>query len=444
MLKKAMFAAMALTLALTAGCSFLGSDTQPLSAVNKPDVPDAERTTIVFWNENAAADRTEYYRELIDWFEKENPDIHVEYVGLPKKAARLKINTAIATNEMPDVCGLQSAWIAEFCAKGVLLDLDPYFDRCPYKDDMLPGVLQANRDLTEDGGLYQLPDTMGMELLWYRSDWYREQGIDPPRTWDEFFADAAVMNHPEQGRYGFSIRGGDGAGIQLLRAMFAYSGDTSFFASDGHCVIDDPVYVDFVRRYLGLYRKDTATGDITNGYQEMVAAFDFGQAALIQHNIGSYGSHAKNLPSHAYAAAILPRSRKGTIVQEANNVDGYSIFRSSQHKEAAWRFVQFLCSPEVQSWWNERIGQIPVSQSALQDDWVSNRQHIQAAREALDSPDFRLYEPPMYLPDYRRIVDGADAYIEQVMMGKMSVEDFLRTWAGQFEREEQKYRLNLQ
>lgn len=61
MLKKAMLAAMAVALALTAGCSVLDTDTQPLSAVNKPDVPETEQTTIVFWNENAAADRTEYY-----------------------------------------------------------------------------------------------------------------------------------------------------------------------------------------------------------------------------------------------------------------------------------------------------------------------------------------------------------------------------------------------
>ena len=43
------------------------------------------KTTIVFWNENAAADRTAYYQELIQQFEKENPDIQVEYVGLPKE-----------------------------------------------------------------------------------------------------------------------------------------------------------------------------------------------------------------------------------------------------------------------------------------------------------------------------------------------------------------------
>ena len=145
------------------------------------------RTTIVFWNENAAADRTEYYQELIDRFERENPDIKVQYVGLPKKVARLKINTAIATNELPDVCGVQSAWIAEFYNKGVLLNMDPYFEQWDSKDDLLPSVIADNRRLAPDGGLYQLPNTMGLEILWYRSDWFQQQGIDPPADWESFF-----------------------------------------------------------------------------------------------------------------------------------------------------------------------------------------------------------------------------------------------------------------
>lgn len=131
---------------LTAGCDFTGLSEN----VNNPAEPPAAKTTIVFWNENAAADRTAYYQTLIAQFERENPDIHVEYVGLPKKAARLKINTAIATNDLPDVCGMQSAWLAEFCNQDVLLDLDPWFQQWDGREDLLPEVIEGNRRMTED------------------------------------------------------------------------------------------------------------------------------------------------------------------------------------------------------------------------------------------------------------------------------------------------------
>ena len=142
-------------------------------------------------------------------------------MGLPKKAARLKINTAIATNELPDVCGVQSAWIAEFCNKGVLMNLDPWFEQWEGKDDLLSAVVADNRRLAEDGGLYQLPNTMGLEILWYRSDWFEEAGIMPPADWDSFFQDVERLTDTGRGRYGYTIRGGDGAGLQLMRTMFA-------------------------------------------------------------------------------------------------------------------------------------------------------------------------------------------------------------------------------
>ena len=401
--------------------------------------PEQQKTKIVFWNENAAADRTAYYQELIAQFERENPDIDVEYVGLPKKAARLKINTAIATNELPDVCGVQSAWIAEFYDKGVLLDLDDYFASWEGHDDILPSVIEGNRRLAGDGGLYQLPNTMGMEIMWYRPGMFAQAGLQPPETWDEFFAAALQLTDKSQNRYGYTIRGGDGASIQLLRDLFAYSGETQFFDSEGRCVLRQPVYADFLRRYLGLYRRATATSDITNGYQEMVAAFDNGQVAMMQHNMGSYGSHKRSLPADDFAPLLLPLSLRGTIVQEANNVDGYGIFKTTSHPEAAWRFVSFLCSAQVQSWWNEQIGQIPVSRKALQSGWVNTLPHMRMARNALESDRIRFYNPPMYLPEYRQILDSADRSIEQVMMGTETPEQFLADWSSQFENARAEY-----
>ena len=412
---------------------------QRVQQSNNAPEPVAKKTHIVFWDENAASDRTRYYKVLIQRFEEANPDIEVEYVGLPKKAARLKINTAITTNELPDVCGVQSAWIAEFCSKGVLLQMDPFFAEWEEKDELMPQVIQANRSLAPDGGLYQLPNTMGLEILWYRQDWYREAGLQPPQTWEDFFAAVERMTDKEHGRYGFTLRGGDGAGIQLVRMMFAYSGYTDFFAPDGHCRLRETQHAEFLKRYLGLYRRYTPTSDITNGYQEMIAAFDTGQAALVQHNIGSYSSHRRFLQPEQYAPLMLPRSLQGTILQEANNVDGYGIFKTTQHPEAAWRFVSFLCGAESQSFWNRSIGQLPTNQRSQQESWMDGLPHMRLAREELTSQQLRFYEPPMYLPEYRTILDSGDAGIEQVMMGKQSVEDFLDAWAGAFERARDKY-----
>jgi multiple sugar transport system substrate-binding protein len=421
-------------LVLLAGCG-------PKNMTNGQSKP-AEKVNIVFWDENAGSDRTPYYKVLIKKFEEQNPMIHVEYVGIPKKSAKLKINTAIATNELPDVCGVQSSWIADFVDRDVLLDIDPFFDQWSEKDKIMPSIIQFNRDMVEDKQLYQLPNTMSMEILWYRPDWFRESNVKVPENWDDFFSAVQKMTDKGRNRYGFTIRGGDGAAIQLPRMMFAYSGFTDFFDKNGKCRLNDPKHVEFVRKYLALYKKYTPISDVTNGYQEMIAAFDTGTVAMVQHNIGSYSSHKKFMRSEQYAPLTLPRTADGTMIQEAGNVDGYSIFKTTRHPEQAWKFVSFLCSKDSQSYWNQSIGQIPTNLDSLKEPWAQELPHMQLALQVLSNPKLKFYQPPMYLPEYRSILDLGDPGIQAVLTGKKSVEEFLNEWAVAFEKAKQKYDKN--
>ena len=429
---KALLSACVLSsLVLLSGCGQKDVATQPKTG---------EKVNIVFWDENAGPDRTPYYEVLIKKFEAQNPNIHVEYVGLPKKSAKQKIDTAIAANDLPDVSGIQTSWIADFTARKVLLDLDPMFDKWSEKEKISPSIIQSNRDMVLDKKLYQIPNTMNMEILWYRPDWFKEAGVKVPENWDEFFDAVEKMTDKEKNRYGFTIRGGDGAAIQLPRMMFAYSGYTDFFDANGKCRINDPKHVEFVKKYLALYKTFTPKSDVTNGYKEMVAAFDTGAVAMVQHNIGSYSEHKKSMKPEQYAPLTLPKTADGKVIQEGGNTIGYGIYNTSKHPEEAWKFVSFLCSQESQSYWNQNIGQIPTHLDSLKEPWAKELPHMQLAFKVLSDPNLRFYQPPMYLPEYRSILDQTgDPGIQAVMTGKKTVEEFLNEWAATFEKSKQKY-----
>lgn len=403
-----------------------------------------EKIKIVFWDENAGPERTPYYKVLIEKFEKQNPDIHVEYVGLPKKLAKRKFDTGIAANDLPDVAGVQTSWIADFSSRKVLLELDPLFDQWSEKNNISPAIIQSNREMVLDKKLYQIPNTMSMEILWYRPDLFKEAGVKVPENWDEFFTAVEKMTDKDKKRYGFTLRGGDGAAIQLPRMMFAYSGYTDFFDGNGKCRLNDPKHVEFVKKYLDLYTKYTPTSDITNGYNEMIAAFDTGNIAMVQHNIGSYSEHKKFMAPSQYAPLALPKSINGNLMQEGGNTNGYSIFKTTKHPEEAWKFISFLCSQESQSYWNQSIGQIPTHLDSLKEPWAKELPHMQLALKVLSNPNLRFYQPPMYLPEYRSILDQTgDPGIQAVLTGKKSVEDFLDEWAEKFEKAKQKYDANI-
>ncbi|MEK3912361.1 sugar ABC transporter substrate-binding protein [Paenibacillus sp. FSL H7-0331] len=411
------------------------ADTAKPAAPAKP----AENVKITFWDENAGPDRTPYLQEIIKRFQAKNPNITVEYVGIPSTSAKQKYDVAIASNDTPDIAGVNNIWISDFAAKGVLLALDPYFDKWSDKDKITKSLIDYNRTLVPDKKLYQIPGTMYMDVFWYRSDWIKEAGLNPPTTWDDYFKDVEKLTDASKNRFGYTIRGGVGSINQLTTAMYAYSGVERYFNDKGKATVNDPKNLEFLKKYVGMYKKYTPTSDITNAYKEMVATFDTGTAAIVQHNFGSYNNHVQSIGEGKFAATILPKSSTGkTIV--APSANGYGIFKNSKHPEETWEFFKFILSSESQAYWNEKIGQMPINADALQSDYVKKSQHIQDGAKVMADKDTVVLDVPIYLPDYSSILaQTLEPNFQKVMSGSMTAEAFLDGWASAMEKAKAEY-----
>ncbi len=62
-------------------------------------------TTITFWDDNGGPARTPVWQHIIAEFQKANPKIKVQYVGIPIAQVQQKYDTAIAGGGLPDVGG---------------------------------------------------------------------------------------------------------------------------------------------------------------------------------------------------------------------------------------------------------------------------------------------------------------------------------------------------
>ncbi|MEW9667298.1 sugar ABC transporter substrate-binding protein [Ammoniphilus sp. 3BR4] len=437
---RALLASSLATTLLLAGCGGGSQETTAIKDDGAKPAEASEKVVLTFWDENAGPERTPYYEELIKQFEAENPNIDIEYVGIPNKSSKQKYDASIAANDTPDVGGVQTSWIADFSAREALVPMDEYFNQWSEKDKMNKGAIEFNRSVSIDGKLYQLPTMQNIDILWYRPDWYQEAGLKAPENWDEFFTAVEKMTDKGQNRFGFTIRGGKGGSFQLQRMMYAYSGIGEYFDANGKSTVNDPKHVEFVEKYLGIYKKYTPESDITNAYKEMIAGFDTGAVALVQHNIGSFGEHSKALQPGQYAALPLPKTADGKYTVEGGNTNGYAIFKTTKHPDEAWKFVSFLGSAKSQSYWNQKVGLIPTNSEVLNEQWVKDAQHIQTAFAVLEDPNTVFYNPPFYLPDYRSILDNiVDPGIQAVMSGKKSTQDFLDEWAAAMEKSKQQF-----
>ncbi|MEV0304127.1 MULTISPECIES: ABC transporter substrate-binding protein [Streptomyces] len=388
---------------------------------------------ITFWDNNGGV-RTDIWKEVIAGFEKANPDIEVEYVGIASTEYQSKVDTAIQGGGLPDVGGISASMLAGFAAQKAV---DPLDDRLG--ESSLDGKL--NKDMIEslraagggDDKLYSIPTSANNGVLYYRTDLFEKAGLEEPTTWDRFFKAADKLSNKGKNEFGYTIRGGAGSIAQALDAMYGQSGITTFWDSTGEkTTVNDPKNVEALEKYAGLFKKATPAADLNNDFTKMVAQWDSGTIGMLNHNLGSYQDHVKAFGADKFRGIPQPTGPDGARVQVSNPVDGLGVFQSSKNKEAAWKFIEYAVSAEANSKFNESAGQVPANLDAAKDDWIQKAEPTKLAADALSDGSTTIVQLPYYLPDWNTISKADnEPNFQKVLLGDMSAKDFLDNLAEQ-------------
>ncbi|MEU8353386.1 sugar ABC transporter substrate-binding protein [Streptomyces sp. NPDC048845] len=389
--------------------------------------------TIEFWDNNGGV-RTPVWKKIIAEFEKQNPDIDVKYVPVPITEVQSKYDTAIAGDGLPDVGGVSTSYLANMVAQGAL---DPVTDRIadsPLKGKLSKGMVDSVRAAGgDDKELFSVPTSANQGMLWYRKDLFDKAGLDAPDSWENFYTAADELTEADRNKFGFTIRGGAGSVAQALEMMYAQSGIDAFWDGD-KTTLNAPENVEALEKYAGLYKKSTPSADLNNDFTKMVAQFGSGEIGMLQHNLGSYTDHVKAFGKEKVGGIPLPASAEGAPRTLASNpVDGLGLFRGSENKAAAWKFIEFAASHEMNSLWNEEAGSIPANNDAADDAWINDAEPVKAAMESLNDPETKIVQLPYYLPDWNNISKAdMEPDFQKVLLGQMTAQDFADKLAGLF------------
>ncbi|MHC5902845.1 ABC transporter substrate-binding protein [Streptomyces sp. S6] len=380
---------------------------------------------IVFWDNNGGV-RTDIWKTIIADFEKANPDIDVEYVGIAATEYQSKVDTTIRGGGLPDVGGVGAAMLAGFAAQEALEPLDGRLAKSPLNSklnkDMVASLKAAGGG---DGTLYSIPTSANNGVLYYRTDLFQKAGLQPPTTWDNFYAAAEKLTDAGKNEFGYTIRGGAGSIAQALDAMYGQSQIASFWNGD-KTTLNDPKNVTALEKYAALYKKVTPAADLNNDFTKMVAQWDSGTIGMLNHNLGSYQDHVKAFGVGKFRGIPSPTVAGGKRVQVSNPVDGLGVFKASKNKEAAWKFIEFAVSEAENSKFNESAGQVPSNTEAAGDTWVRKAEPTKLAAAALTDGSTSIVQLPYYLPDWNTISKADnEPNFQKVLLGKMSAKGFL-------------------
>ncbi|MET8079848.1 sugar ABC transporter substrate-binding protein [Streptomyces sp. NPDC005303] len=389
---------------------------------------------IVFWDNNGGV-RTDIWKEVIADFQKANPDIKVEYVGIASTEYQSKVDTAIQGGGLPDVGGVGAAMLAGFSAQKALEPLDDRLAKSSLSGKLNENMVDSLKAAGGgDGTLYSIPTSANNGVLYYRTDLFKKAGLDEPTTWDKFYKAADKLTNAKKNEFGYTIRGGAGSIAQALDAAYGQSGITSFWNGD-KTTLNDPKNVAALEKYAALYKKDTPAADLNNDFTKMVAQWDSGTIGMLNHNLGSYQDHLKALGAGKFRGIPQPIGASGKRVQVSNPVDGLGVFKSSKNKDAAWKFIEFATSAAENSKFNKSAGQVPSNNDAAKDAWISEAEPTKLAAAALTDGSTSIVQLPYYLPDWNTISKADnEPNFQKVLLGDMSAKDFLDTMAEQLNK----------
>ena len=396
---------------------------------------------LTFWDGNAIPERTEVWKEIIGDFEAENPGVTIKYVGLPQDQSGTKLDNAVATNSTPDLAVIPRGDVANYQAQDALLQLDDLLADSELADALSPSQVDRVRASVPDEKLYALPTHFVPDTLWYRPQLFEAAGVEVPDTWNDFIDAAESLTDSSTGQYGYTIRGGEGAGYNLLTDLYVSSGITDFFDSSGKTTLNDPAHVEAVEQLAGLFGTSTPEADVTNTYPKMLAQFQAGNIAMMQHNIGSYPTLLQTFDETELKPLPLPRSEDDAPrIIVPGLPPSVGIMKDTEHPDESWKFLEFVLDAENNSKLAEVAAGIPSNVEAQSADWAVASPAIQSALEVLDDPTTEYVQAPSYLPEWAGIIKNeVEPEYQRVLLGETTAKEFLDMWAASVDEAQARY-----
>ncbi len=347
-------------------------------------------------------------------FEKEHPNITVQFEPVPSGRSREKLLTEIAGGNAPDVGFVDAGVVQEFASRDALVNLDGYIAGSDVvaTDDYVEGF--RNTALL-GGSMYGLPYDGETTGLFYRTDLFQQAGIDsPPKTWEEFQQDAAALTDPAKKQYGVAIFSTEAA-YYWYPWLWQAGGDT--LSSDGQDVVfNSPEGVKAAEFYVDLAKKyappDYLSSDSWNGR----VAFASGKVGMYIAGNWFAGQLLSEFPDieGKWASAPLPQGDAGCATTLAG--DSLVMLAGTEQRDAAWLWMEFLSRPDNMTTWTigeETTTLLPPRASLLQSDELSkNKPFLQGFADDMGCAVTSTVEQPKW-PEVEEILNeklGAAMY----------------------------------
>ncbi len=358
---------------------------------------------------------------MAEKFEEEYPDIKVNTQAIPWDAAHERMLTAVVGRVPPDVSQMGTTWIAEFQSMNAFEPLDDYIKESELKPKHF---FESTYNIGEiDGKNYGIPWYIDTRVLFYRTDILEEAGYEnPPGTWDELLEMATELARQRDG-YGISLPVAD----WTTYMMFLWQNNGSILSEDHQeILIMEDAAAEAVEYYRKFYEQGAAPLE-DPGY-DLMWAFKEGYYPMIISGPWQVDEIRQQIPEieGKWSVSTLPKHKTGTSFVGGAHL---TMFKQSENKEAAWKFIEFMSKPENQIEWFEIAGSLPSNIQAWETGYFDDKPKINVFGEQM----YDTKAPPN-IPEWEEIAGVLNRRLEETIRGGETIERLQRTVHSDIER----------
>jgi sorbitol/mannitol transport system substrate-binding protein len=382
-------------------------------------------------------------------FEKQHPNIKVNFVTLPEDDLRAKVTQDVATNAGKfDIATIGNYDTPIWARNGWLQNLAPYFakmsaqEKSSYNyDDLLKPIMTS---LSYQGSPYSLPFYGESSFMMYNKQIFAQHHLTMPEhpTWDQIKQFAQELNDPSQGVAGIVLRGQSGWGMNLapLDTMInTYGG--SWFNMNWEPQLTSSADQQAVSDYVTLLQKYGEPDAASSGWQECLSLMSQGKAAMFYDATSLAGvletpSSSKIAGNVGYAYAPTKVTPNGSHWLWAWAL---GMVSSSKNKDAAFQFITWATSPQYLTLAGQTFGwaQVPPGTRTSLYQNPNYQKAAPFAQLTLDSintatPDQPTLNPVPYhgvqyvaIPQFESAGQTVSENIAAAIAGKMTVSQAL-------------------
>eukprot|EP00130_Batrachochytrium_dendrobatidis_P008518 XP_006683393.1 hypothetical protein BATDEDRAFT_93154 [Batrachochytrium dendrobatidis JAM81] len=333
----------------------------------------SEKQTVTFWHSMGGAGQ-EALDAIVESYNgsQDAVQVNAEYQGTYDEALT-KFNSVAGTDSAPNMIQTFEIGTMSMINSGSIVPIQELIDADGYDMSGLEENIVNYYSL--DGTFYSMPFNSSTPVMYYNKDAFEAAGLDPeapPETFEEVeeASKAIVGSNPEM--KGFALQAYGWLYEQLLANQGALllnndNGRTDTPTEIGWTEEEGKSIFEWVKRMVD---DETFANYGTNG-DNMMAGFLAGDVSMFLQSSASSRDVIDNAPFEV-GIAFLPhpeeKERAGVVIGGASlwMIDG----KSEEEQNAAWDFMKYLQTPEIQAEWHVGTGYFAINPAAYDEQVV--------------------------------------------------------------------------